>query len=446
MAKKTKPDPYTTQAGNLAITRYGPEISALTALLRQAEQDRDLRLRQAKSGRQYSVGAVDQARPMVTSAYQGAQAAVTPGFTAGGGLESAALGARLGEAQALAQSQLAARRVSAFEGESAAKGAALRDFQSDRGKIGQRATDLAREQGAFTSQTITDLIGADQKATADANSDAAQMTQSERNALISAGIDPDTGGILPGHEPTTTTKPNKGAGWASTEAQAAASDEISNLVTWGKNLKKYGTSRQDAMTGLTVGGESEPVWKTVDIKDKYTGEVTGTKQQKVLWEEGEKGNEDGSLTGTQKMTDQLPKAKSQLLLTAALDVAYDGHLSRRTQRLLHARGIKLAPLGVPTFQEWLKTPEGQQWQRSQRGGQPPAQTPASFVPVSGDVVSQVPQSPDSRDRNGDPKVQGPASAGAILQSPGLYTAAQRAAAQKYRNRPTVMIDPRGGVG
>lgn len=367
--KKDKTDPYATQAGNLTTIRYGPEISALTALLRQAEDDRDLRLRQAQAGRQYSVGAVDQARPMVQRAYQGAQAAVQPAFAQGGGIESSALQARLGESQALADSQLAARRVSAFEGEGAARSSALRDFRSDRGKIGQRATDLARESGAFSAQTITDLTGADAKATADAEADLAGRTQSERNALIGAGLDPDTGNILPGHEPAV--KPNKGKGWDTAEAQSAASDEIDRLITAAKDYKAGGEQRPDVEDLLAHGAEpvSKPVYETVDDGRG------GTKRQPVL-------NPDGTVKTEE--VEGLDPAKSKLLLTAALDQAYDGHLSRRTQRLLHARGIKLEPLGLTTFQQWLQTPEGQAWKRRNR--QRPLTSPAQAVPGIGDAT------------------------------------------------------------
>jgi hypothetical protein len=36
----------------------------------------------------------------------------------------------------------------------------LRDYASDRAKIGQRAVDLSREEGAFITSTIGDLSAA----------------------------------------------------------------------------------------------------------------------------------------------------------------------------------------------------------------------------------------------------------------------------------------------
>lgn len=364
MAKKTsKPDPYAQQAANLTTTRYGPEISALTALMRQAESDRDLRMRQATSGRQYAVGAVDQAGPQITSAYRGAGRAVSPAFAQGGGIEAQALTARLGESQALAQSQLAARRVSAIEGEGAAKDAALRDFRTDQGKIGQRAVDLTHEQGAFTASTIQDLMGADASARADARKQQATLTQQERNSLRSAGIDPDTNTPIPNGPLDPKAHPGKGnggKGWATTDAHTAASDEIARLLGEAKDNAASGESRADTAALLAAGipQGSRKVWRTVKVKHA-NGTVT-TKQEKVL-------NPDG----TQVTHDDpgFAAAKSQLLLQAALDMAYDGHLSRKTQALLHSRKLQIGQLGdLVTFGEWLKTPAGQAWRQAQTGG------------------------------------------------------------------------------
>jgi hypothetical protein len=346
--KKGKPDPYSQQAANLSLTRYGPEISTLTALLRQAEEDRDLRLRQAKSGRQYAVGAVNAARPEVTHSYEAAAGAVQPAFAQGGGIEAEALQARLGEGAALARTQLANRRVSAIEGEGAARTAAFTDFRSDRGKIAQRALDLSREQGAFQASTITDLIGADAAGRAATAKAQAGLDQSERNSQRSAGIDPDTGLPIPGGKLDPKAHPPKGSGsggggadWAPQGAQATARTTIASALNAAKSLKGLGVDRHDAAKALLQGAEPVPLYDTT------TGKA-------LIWQKGEKGNENGELTGQKKTSASLPKVDDQLYLSAALDMAYDGHLSRRNQRLLHQNQIKIQPLGVTTYQEWLR--------------------------------------------------------------------------------------------
>jgi hypothetical protein len=266
MARR-KPDPYTSQAQALSIVRYNPEVSALAALLRDAEDRRDTALRQARATRQFGVGAIDQALPELKQDYKGASAAVTPAFAGGGGIEAQALQARMAESQAQAKAQLQARRVGAVEGEGAARSAAFRDYASDRAKIGQRAVDLSREEGAFITSTIGDLAGADAKAQADANALGARLTQQERNSLRSAGIDPDTGQPIPNgpldpNRRTGTAKPNGGKGWASQTQQAAASDEIQRLLGEAKDYKTAGQARGVTAQHLLAGAgkSSRPVY------------------------------------------------------------------------------------------------------------------------------------------------------------------------------------------
>jgi hypothetical protein len=307
--KKPKTDPYATQAGQLALTRYGPQV---------------------------------------THAYTAAQQAVQPAFAQGGGVEAQALQARLGEGAALATSQLAARKVSAIEGEGAARAQAIRDFGSDRDKIAQRALDLSREQGAFTASTITDLIGADASARADAKKQQATLDQQERNSLRSAGIDPDTGQPIPGGklDPKAKGKGGGGPDWAPQEAQTKARSTISTALTAAQQLKKAGVSRKDAAQALLQGADE----KSVELYDPTTGKAQ-------IWQDGEPGNKDGSKTGQKKTTvlqGGLPKIDDQLYLSAALDMAYDNHLSRRNQKLLHDNLIKIKPLGVTTYQDWLR--------------------------------------------------------------------------------------------
>lgn len=344
---KPKTDPYSTQAANLSLTKYGPEVSTLTALLRQAEEDRDLRMRQAKSGRQYAVGAVDAARPGVTHSYQAAAGAVQPAFAQGGGIEAQALQARIGEGAALAQTQLAGRRIGAIEGEGAARSQALTDFRSDRDKIAQRALDLSREQGAFQASTITDLIGADAASRAAAAKTQAGLDQSERNSQRSAGIDPDTGLPIPGGKLDPKAHPPKGSGtdWAPQGAQSTARTTITSALNAAKALKGLGVDRHDAATALMQGADG----KEIPLYDTTTGKA-------LIWQPGEKGNENGKKTGQKKTTrtPSLPKIDDQLYLSAALDMAYDNHLSRRNQKLLHQNQIKIQPLGVTTYQEWLR--------------------------------------------------------------------------------------------
>jgi hypothetical protein len=46
--------------------------------------------------------------------------------------------------------------------------------------------------------------------------------------------------------------------------------------------------------------------------------------------------------------------KADIKLTAALDVAIDGHLSRATQKALQRAGFKVHDLNLPTYGQWKK--------------------------------------------------------------------------------------------
>lgn len=356
MAKK-KTDPYAESAANQSILRFGGQESVLSQLLRDAEDRRDTALRQATSGRQYTVGSVDQALPAVTQAYTSANAAIAPSFAQAGGTEAQALAARMQEAQAQARTQLQGRRVSAFEGEGAARTQAQRDYTSDRGKVLASALDLAQQKGAFTTETIKDLMGADATAKSDAAKTAATLTQQERNSIRSSGFDPDQplagGGYvpLPGGKADPKGKPNAGHGWASDTAQGAAADTVQNALKWARTLKSGKVSRADAAAALLTGADEQ----TADVIDPTTN-------KRAVWKAGEVDPSTGqkvdpSLVNTPKkrtIQTALPQIDSQLYLSAALDMAYDGHLSTRNQKLLHARGIKLEPLGLVTAGDWKK--------------------------------------------------------------------------------------------
>jgi hypothetical protein len=89
----------------------------------------------------------------------------------------------------------------------------------------------------------------------------------------------------------------------------------------------------------------------VPIKDA-AGNVVGHKQVKRL--QPAKLPDGSPARAGHARRPRVQAAKSQLLASAALDMAYDGHLSRRNEKLLHARGIQLKPLGLVTYGEWLK--------------------------------------------------------------------------------------------
>jgi hypothetical protein len=374
---KGVPKRYRQQASDLTLIRYGPEVSALTALMRQAQSDRTDRIRTARSTASLIQNAVDQARPQIASLYAKAgpaaqaayniaapQLAAMPAgspFAAAAALERSGLQGRLTESRAGALTDLSSRRIAAQEGAAYAETAADRDLAKTRGQIGQRAQDLAREQGAFSASTIRDLLDADASAKAKAQADALGRQTSLSTALIGQGK-PMTGGKLDPSTPMNQAAINKanreakakGQKWLTAGEQGKIGDTLGQALHEAQTLQKSGAARHE-VAGLLLEGaddvKGKPVYRTVEKNGKRV-------QERVL-------NPDG----TQKTTGDIPgvqQIKSQLLVQAALDVAYDGHLSKRTQRLLHKARIQIGPLGVRTYGQHLKD-----LQRLRRNSRPP---------------------------------------------------------------------------
>lgn len=372
MARRHPNNSFQRQAADLTLVRYGPELSALTTLLRQAQQDRNQTIRTARSTAGLIQSSVDQARPDVRHVYTAAgrtaakaQRIAAPAlaglpagspFAAAAALEQSGLKGRLAESRAASLSDLDRRRVAAGEGAAYAQQAARREYSQTRGQIGQRAQDLSREEGAFAASTMMDLIAQRAQSRQEANRLAAQLTNSRGNALISAGLMPRfdkhgnligaapiPGGRLDPNAPQNQPKPAKPQPWASQPQQSKAGDTIHAALTEAQTLKHAGWTRQEALNDILNGvpdRPGKPIYRTIKTPGKPDRQV------RVL-------NPDG----TPKMTQPVPGIKAineQLYVQAALDLAYEGHLSRRTQNLLRARRVRIGPLGVTTYGQWLK--------------------------------------------------------------------------------------------
>jgi hypothetical protein len=283
-------NPFAQQAADLSLVRYGPEVSALTALLRQAQTDLSQRTASARSGAQLIQSSVDAARPDIQGIYDTAgqqataaqqiaapQLAALPAgspFAAAAALEQSGLATRLAGARAGALTDLTQERIGAAQGAVGETQAAQRAYAQARGQIGQRAQDLAQEQGAFTASTIQDLMSADAKAQADAAKQQASLTQSERNSVRSSGIDPDTGQPIPGGklDPNAPKNKPKPTPWANPKDQAAAANTLHSALDEIKSLKadSPNLTRQQAAKLLLEGADDIPD-KEVPVYDPATG-------------------------------------------------------------------------------------------------------------------------------------------------------------------------------
>jgi hypothetical protein len=347
-----------------ALIRYGPEESGLRELERQAQQTYESSVGAARGTAESIIGAVGQARPEVTEVYDDAQsrqaglnAALAGDAAALGGVAGAAIDAeqraassRIGESRASALTDLSQRKVAAQEGRAFAVKQARSQLIDDLTKVLQRKQDLAGEKGAFMAATVGDLREAAADRAARLQIEELGNSQSERNSLRSAGIDPETGAAIPGGklDPDADGKRGEkgkgkgrgGGGDPLTDGQrAAAADTVAQALNWGGKLKRAGLGFNEAVKALSEGREAKPVFEEVDDGRG------GTKRQKVL-------NRDG----TEKMTPALPKIESNLLLRAALEEAYLGHVTRQTQRRVRSRGLGVRELALTPYQRRVWSP------------------------------------------------------------------------------------------
>lgn len=226
MAKRQKRSPYVTAAMASSVVKFNPERSALLELLRQAEDSYKAGVANARGSAQGAIAAVDRARPVLQQVYQDAglqnPAAAAPALPAGAvdfagaqQYEAQAAQHRLADESARALADLAQQRASAAAAVPYGVAQAKSQLEKSQGQIGRRLLALAQEEGAYAASTASDLQDkASQRSLTRRGQDITAQnsirstSQSERNSLRSAGIDPSTGQPIP-NGPLDTSKAKK---------------------------------------------------------------------------------------------------------------------------------------------------------------------------------------------------------------------------------------------
>lgn len=321
MATRRGGSRFASQAALEALVRFGPELSGLKSLQRQAESNLSLGVRQAHGTANAITGTIDNVTPQVAKIYDDAglkQAGVAgtlmghdvaglghvaDSIKAGASLEAAGAADRLNLEKAHALTNLGTQKVRARQGEQFAIGTAKDQFVKSVTEILSRKQDLSREKGAFTSATINSLAQ---------TAAAAQLKQSEsaaarENARLVAGVDAQ-GHVLPGgpKDPKVTGK-GKG-GKINTDIQHGALDD---------SVQSAQTIVTSRLKGL--GSRSE----LMDILVKGMPARTGPNGEKIA---------------------AIP-AQKPLVAKAAIELAFDQKISRATLNTLHKRGFSIKKLG-----------------------------------------------------------------------------------------------------
>lgn len=337
--------PLTTQAQNEALVRYGPQRFALRELIAQAVQTRDMALHAATGAQTAIQHAISLARKetvhdygaagatttgtraMVDEALQGIGGAGQP-FAAAIARERGTAQDRMTEGQTNSLQDLTNRRLEAASGAAYATSTAQRNYASDVGKIGRSYVELANEEGAFTQGRVAELKK--EKAAQQFQRDLAEMQQSAADKRSRRTARTQTRGQNLSHqdrqaaikqrEEAAKNKPGSGrtvGGGVKIQSNSAHQgliDSIESAKIDAKKQKDLGRGRQESVPLLTNGRNQQ------SITDPQSG---------------------------QKL--QVPGIKSHpsLAVQVAMDLTYDGKISRKTLAKLHSLGYSLKELGYP---------------------------------------------------------------------------------------------------
>ncbi len=353
MAKNQK-SRFADQAALEGLVKFGPELAVLKEAQRTAKATYDQRVQTADSGALGVQQAVAAALPAVAHIYDQAgldQArtsqtlighdlaglgGVADSIKGGAALEAAGMANRLGEARAAAVRDFADRGVQAQAGAVQAKRSAQDELVTSLAKILQTSRDLGGQQGAFEAATIGDLEHDAAQDALKTSLNEADNSQSERNSLRSAGIDPNTGAAIPGGKLDPKVKRGgtsaTGVKLLSGEKHVAARDTVARAVAALRTLDPDKSDRGEAAPLLVTGHKSTPLYNP-------------------------DGSKRISKSGSPVTTPDIPAAGA--LATIAADVYYDGHLSRANQKVLADLGYSLRQLGLPTYAQWKRAQKAQ---------------------------------------------------------------------------------------
>jgi hypothetical protein len=338
MAKtKTKPrgGRLLDQAALEAIVRFGPQLDALKQLQHQAHQTFGTRVTAANATAGAIHGAVDVAAPKVAGAYDEAglrQAAIAgtlintdlaglgpsaDRFKAAGAVEAAGAADRLNAGRSQALTDLANRGVEAEAGRTQAVRTAGDQLAGDLQRIGDEKVSLIGQAGAFKASQLADLREAERQRAFTASENAANRANAR--------------GIAAGHDAVSlsnaaTSAASKGKGGKGSRGRLPGGVPLATPTEHGNARDSIEGALQEAKTFKAHGGTRPDVGKLL-----ITGAPAQTKKDK---------------NGDSQHIPGVTPHKA-LYVRVALDLAYDGHISPDTAKLLHKRGLSVKRLGYP---------------------------------------------------------------------------------------------------
>lgn len=357
---------FISEAAQQALVRFGPELSGLRELQRQAEKNFSTGVQTARVSGAAIGAAIDEAAPQVARIYDRAgldQArvahtlvgqdlaglgGVANSIKAGASLEAGAMAGRLGEARANALTELQTRGVQAREGEGFAVKKARDEFVEAIGQVLRRKQDVRREKGAFTSATAGDLREASRDRALRLHIEQLGNDQSEENSWRSAGYtgDPAKGGKpIPGgpadmNDPRDKPKGRRGA----TGEKLATGEQHEKRSSYIAELRTEVSEAVEDLKASGFKGDKKALRRAVarELQTERPSRTTWVKKDKggkiLETRDAQPGDREMRAGDWQRVDDPGSKARpADVWMTAALDSTLDGHLAPKTQERLQGR-------------------------------------------------------------------------------------------------------------
>lgn len=324
-------DRYKTQVQAESTLRFNPEASTLRQAIMDLAAERDQQIRSAEISARGIQQMAKESNPQLGKYTREAQGTVneaqgeltrtlgSSSLAPAAARDAAGSTRRLAETLSNARSENVARANEAEAGVGFARQNAEARYASETGKVRGRLGDLAREVGAFEQGRTGEL------------------TEAARGRSVTRA----------GQRSTARTA-------ARGQRAQGERQEDQQEFTAGEKAKDRAAADKRAKSG--PGGSKPATAKEVQrMKTDIAQAVNTAKAKKPSYGRHElapilvsgrpaRNTPQGTLPA-------IKAAKSELAASVALDVAYDGHVSRRNAQQLHKLGISVKDLGLPTYKK-----------------------------------------------------------------------------------------------
>lgn len=359
------PGKYDAQVSAESTLRFSPERTALQQALDDVVGQRTQEIGAAQGAAAGLTASAKAAIPQVQTGQADAAGLIDDAakyvdpMSPGGGNDVARTRGTLATRMAAAVADLGAVQTDAAKGRLYAVNSANDRAGANAQKIRQQYIDLGQREGAFAQGRVADLTGADTKLAHDDRQARLQRESTANNALMSAGINPDgtvavggprdrDGNGVPGNQGTGSSagKPVGQGGKRNTpEQHLTAASKISQAKTIAAQLKAGapgipGLTRRQAAEALLAQDPGAPASqpKTVQLHDPSTGKPAFNKDGTPKMQTVAEGS--GKVPGHEAFT--------PLWASVALDLAYDGGVSRANVKRLQENKYSVNQLGLIT--------------------------------------------------------------------------------------------------